>query len=192
MITTDLVETVPIPGLGIEMGIYPVTQAQYKEVMGENPSYFDGWKFCADHFHQHHPVECVSWDDAVEFCQRLSKTTGKTYRLPTEEEWEFACRAGTTTDFYFGDDLSSDQANYGEYYDGTTRVGLFDPNAFGLYDMHGNVWEWCQGDGERKPIRGGSWFFNLEDCRSDCDYHYDPNDCNNNIGFRVVLEAEVS
>jgi formylglycine-generating enzyme required for sulfatase activity len=188
MIATDLIKTIQIPGLGIEMGIYPVTQAQYKEVMGENPSYFDGWSLIKDHFHQHHPVEQVTWDDAVEFCKKLSKMTDKTYRLPTEDEWEFACRAGTTTKFYFGDELSPDQANYGEYYDGTTRVGLFSPNAFGLYDMHGNVWEWCHGNGFRKPIRGGSWLNDPWHCVSAYRYNSNPGNRYSDIGFRVVCE----
>jgi formylglycine-generating enzyme required for sulfatase activity len=100
------------------------------------------------------PVERVNWYDAVEFCARLSKLTGKEYRLPSEAEWEYACRAGTTTPFYFGETITGELANYdarktyadepkGEYRRQTTPVGQFPPNAFGLYDMHGNVWEWC-------------------------------------------------
>ncbi|NCR42727.1 MAG: formylglycine-generating enzyme family protein, partial [Microcystis aeruginosa W13-11] len=100
------------------------------------------------------PVERVNWYDAVEFCARLSKLTGKEYRLPSEAEWEYACRAGTTTPFYFGETITGELANYnagytyadepkGEYRGQTTPVGQFPPNAFGLYDMHGNVWEWC-------------------------------------------------
>jgi formylglycine-generating enzyme required for sulfatase activity len=145
------------------------------------------------------PVECVSWHDAVEFCARLSNHTGRTYRLPSEAEWEYACRAGTTTAFYFGDTISTDQANYngnytygsgkeGIYRECTTAVGSFKPNGFGLYDMHGNVWEWCQdvlhntyegspsdgspwmdrGDESRRIIRGGSWDNNPRNCRSAC------------------------
>ena len=111
-----------------------------------NPSYFKGEK---------RPVEKVSWDEAVEFCKKLSQKTGKTYRLPSEAEWEYACRAGTTTPFYFGETITPDLVNYngnypygsapkGEYREQTTDVGKFPPNSFGLYDMHGNVWEWCE------------------------------------------------
>ena len=127
------------------MGKYEVTQAQYQAVMGNNPSAFKGAK---------RPVEQVSWNKAVEFCQKLSQKTGKTYRLPSEAAWEYACRAGTTTPFYFGETITPDLVNYdgnnpygaapkGLYRKQTTDVGSFPPNAFGLYDMHGNVWEWC-------------------------------------------------
>ena len=127
------------------MGKYQVTQEQWEAVMGNNPSYFKGAK---------RPVEQISWDDAVKFCQLLSQKTGKNYRLPSEAEWEYACRAGTTTPFYFGETITPDLVNYnGNYAYGdapkgiwrkeTTNVGSFPPNAFGLYDMHGNVWEWC-------------------------------------------------
>jgi len=115
------------------MGRYPVTQRQYQAVMGENPSRFKG---------ENNPVERVSWHKAKEFCQKLSKKTGKTYRLPSEAQWEYACRAGTTTPFYFGETISTDQANYngkhtygngkkGVYRKKTTPVGSFPPNAFG-------------------------------------------------------------
>ncbi len=127
------------------MGKYPVTQSQYEAVMGHNPSHFQG---------ANRPVERVSWEEAVVFCTRLSERTGKLYRLPTEAEWEYACRAGTTTPFYFGETISTDQVNYdgtstygsgvkGVYRKETTNVGSFPANAFGLYDLHGNVWEWC-------------------------------------------------
>ncbi|MHC5825746.1 MAG: formylglycine-generating enzyme family protein, partial [Nostoc sp.] len=131
---------------GFFMGKYAVTQAQYQAIMGINPSNFKGEKL---------PVEQVSWDDAVEFCKKLSQKIGKTYRLPSEAEWEYACRAGTTTPFYFGKTITTDLVNYngnfpygsarpGKYRQTTTNVGIFPPNSFGLYDMHGNVWEWCQ------------------------------------------------
>ncbi len=162
------------------MGKYLVTQAQWQAVMGHNPSYFKG---------ERRPVEQVSHDDAVVFCQRLSEMTGKDYRLPSEAQWEYACRAGTTTPFYFGDTITPDLANYcgestygagptGVYRKQTIDVGQFPPNRFGLYDMHGNVWEWCadpwHGNYEGAPttdgrvweaggleiyfvLRGGSW-----------------------------------
>ena len=145
------------------MGKYEVTQAQYQAVMGNNPSKFKGAK---------RPVENVSWDGAMEFCQKLSQKIGKSYRLPSEAEWEYACRAGTTTPFYFGDTITPDLVNYdGNYPYGaapkglnreqTTDVGSFGPNPFGLYDMHGNVWEWCSDkwhdDYNGAPTDGSSW-----------------------------------
>lgn len=145
------------------MGKYEVTQAQYRAVMETNPSYFRGDNL---------PVEKVTWNDAVEFCRRLSQMTGKAYRLPSEAEWEYACRAGTQTPFAFGSSLSSRQANFngtlpygaaakGVYRQKTTPVGSFRPNAFGLYDMHGNVWEWCEdwsnGNYDGSPTDGSAW-----------------------------------
>ena len=155
------------------MGKFPVTQEQYQAIMGENPSCFKGEK---------RPVEKVSWDNAVEFCGKISQRTGKTYRLPSEAEWEYACRAGTTTPFYFGETISTELANYrgtdwnyegrlypgnygngskGEFREQTTDVGSFPPNAFGLYDMHGNVWEWCEDSWHENyngaPNNGNAW-----------------------------------
>jgi formylglycine-generating enzyme required for sulfatase activity len=145
------------------LGKYPITQRQWQAVMGNNPSKFKG---------DNRPVECVSWKDVVEFCQRLSEKTGKTYRLPSEAEWEYACRAGTTTPFYFGETITTDLVNYngnypyasapkGIYREQTTEVGIFPPNAFGLYDMHGNVWEWCadpwHGNYQGAPTDGSVW-----------------------------------
>jgi formylglycine-generating enzyme required for sulfatase activity len=110
-----------------------------------------------------YPVINVSWEEAIEFCARLSRITEKNYRLPSEAEWEYACRAGTTTDFFFGDTLSENQANFylmGRE-NGLMPVGQFPPNAFGLYDMHGNVWEWCQDNWHSNyngaPIDGSAW-----------------------------------
>jgi formylglycine-generating enzyme required for sulfatase activity/uncharacterized caspase-like protein len=199
------------------MGRHQVTQAQWRAVaaltkverdLKVDPSNFKGSDF---------PVEQVSWDDALEFCKRLSQHTGRAYRLPSEAEWEYACRAGTTTEFHFGETLTANLSNYnatytygsgpkGEYRQKTTEVGSFPANAFGLYDMHGNVSEWCQdhwhenyqgapdngstwitdGDASKRLLRGGSWNDDPRNCRSaNRDgyarvYRFDI------IGFRVV------
>ena len=146
------------------LGVYVVTQGEYEKVMGNNPSYCSPQGYGKDSVKDmdtgQFPVERVSWDDAVAFCKKLSelpeeKKAGRVYRLPTEAEWEYACRAGTKTAFHYGDSLSSKQANFdgndpyggadkGPYLARTAKVGSYAPNAFGLYDMHGNVWEWCQ------------------------------------------------
>ncbi len=160
------------------MGVYEVTQDQYQAVMGSKPSRFIGSR---------NPVEQVSWNDAVEFCRKLSQQTGKSVRLPTEAQWEYACRAGTLTRFSFGDsDGSMDSyAWYSKNSGGQTNpVGQKQPNAWGLYDMHGNVWEWCSdwyadsyvnannvdpqgpGSGTYRVLRGGSWGGNPRGCRS--------------------------
>lgn len=153
-------------GNGFYMGRYEVTQAQWQQVMGNNPSGFKGCDRC--------PVEGVSWEHAREFIQRLNaRGDGYTYRLPTEAEWEYACRAGTTTKFAFGDSLSSEQANFdgdspyppgaskGVYRRKTMPVGSFQPNAWGLYDMHGNVSEWCEDwfhdNYNGAPTDGSAW-----------------------------------
>ena len=196
---------------------YPVTQAQWKAIaslpkverdLKPEPSRFTG---------DNRPVEQVSWYDAVEFCKRLSFATGREYRLPSEAEWEYACRAGTTTPFYFGETITSELANYnasniyvdepkGEYRKETTPVEKFPPNAFGLYDMHGNVWEWCadtcHGNYDNAPtdgsawiteksnavvVRGASWFDLPYYCRSAYRFvDYGRDGSNNNVGFRVV------
>ena len=204
------------------MGRYPVTQAQWRAVVAlpkvendleENPSSFKG---------DNHPVDSVSWYDAVEFCKRLSVHTNRQYRLPTEAEWEYACRAGTTTPFHFGLSITTDLANYdgcytygdgpkGEYREETTPVGLFEvANAFGLYDMHGNVWEWCADhwhddykgaptDGSswltkdseaKRVIRGGSCLSNPWGCRSAYRFYNSPEDRYDIIGFRVVCSKK--
>ena len=123
------------------IGKYPITQEQYEALIGTNPSHFQG--------KPQNPVESVSYNDAIVFCQKLSEMTGKNYRLPTNSEWEYACRAGTVTGYYFGNDCHQleDYAWYFDNSQGTTHPGgLKLPNTWGLYDMHGNVWEWCQDD----------------------------------------------
>jgi formylglycine-generating enzyme required for sulfatase activity len=187
------------------IGKYPVTQEQYQAVMGTNPSHFKN--------NPQNPVEQVSWDDARAFCQKLSRITGKTYRLPTEAEWEYACRAGTTTTYYFGDDANQlrDYAWYSENSNDTTHpVGQKKPNGWGLYDMSGNVWEWCEDDWHdsyknapddstawinnnrsrsRKCLRGGSWGFSPYSCRSPYRDYSDRRDTRlNDIGFRAVCD----
>ena len=177
-------------------GKYPITQAQWEAVMGDNPSYLKGEKL---------PVECVSWYDAVEFCEKLSETTGKTYRLLSEAEWEYACRAGTTTPFHFGETITPELVNYNG--NESTDVGSFPPNAFGLYDMHGNVWEWCSDkwldnydgaptDGSSwesgnnyRMLRGGSWICNPCNCRSAVRSCEQPIYGERFNGFRVACVA---
>ena len=210
-----------------DLGKYPITQAQWKAIadrqdlkvekdLNHNPA---SSKDRSDS--DRRPVEKVNWYDAVEFCARLSKLTGGEYRLPSEAEWEYACRAGTTTPFYFGETITGELANYcasntyaeqakGEYRPDTTPVGQFPPNAFGLYDMHGNVWEWCadtfhgnydgaptdgsvwvqNGNDNSSPLRGGSWFDNPYYCRSACRLNYLRRDFGYyHVGFRVVCGA---
>ena len=174
----SLIEIVQIPGVTFAIGKYPVTQKQYQEVMGVNPSYFQG--------NPQNPVEKVSYNHAIAFCQKLSEITGKNFRLPTESEWEYACRAGTTTDYYFGDDKNQ-LKDYAWYNDNckqiTHPVGRKLPNTWGIYDMHGNVWEWCQ----EGVIRGGSWGFDSDSCRSASCINYFRRAYRSNIlGFRVV------
>ncbi|MGB8700218.1 MAG: formylglycine-generating enzyme family protein [Thermosynechococcaceae cyanobacterium] len=208
------------------MGRYPVTQAQWRFVAGltpdlnPEPSRFKG---------DDRPVERVSWLDAVKFCQHLSAYSGRDYRLPSEAEWEYACRAGTTTPFHFGETITPDLANYDwsrAYIEsqeinlkqgskGTTPVGHFGvANAFGLFDMHGNVWEWCEDhwhnayredvpDGHawldnanqsdrtaRRLLRGGSWSYYPRNCRSARRFNGNAGVENfYGIGFRVVCSA---
>jgi formylglycine-generating enzyme required for sulfatase activity len=183
------------------MGRYPITQTQYEAVMGKNPSMFKE--------NPKNPVEMVSWHDANEFCQKLSQVAGKKYRLSSEAEWEYACRAGTTTRYFFGDHVNQ----LGEYAwfrnnSGikTHPVGKKRPNPWGLYDMHGNVWEWCedtwhsnyqgapfdglswiQGDKNIKTLRGGSMVDSAWFCRSSNRGGNSPNNGNSDYGFRVVF-----
>jgi formylglycine-generating enzyme required for sulfatase activity len=184
------------------LGGHEVTQEQYEKVMGENPSNFKG---------AGNPVERVSWNDAAEFCKRLSAEEGKTYRLPTEAEWEYACRAGTTTWFSFGDDEESlgEYAWYRDDSEGKTHpVGGKKPNAWGLDDMHGNVWEWCQDwyDGAYyktsstddppgpetssvRVFRGGGWWNSARFCRAAFRGGNEPQYRSGNLGFRVAAVA---
>ena len=184
---------------------------QVKYFLHPEPSYFKGDSY---------PVEQISWDEAIEFCARLSKYSGRLYRLPSEAEWEYACRANTITPFHFGDTITSDLVNHdgsytyasaskSEYRKGTTPVGSFPPNAFGLYDMHGNVWEWCadfwhdsydnapgdgrvwheDGDNNLRVMRGGSWFNVPRFCRSALRYKGESSLRDVFIGLRVVSDV---
>jgi formylglycine-generating enzyme required for sulfatase activity len=205
-------------------------QSKYEAVMGSNPA----------HFHEgagggpNHPVEMVSWFDAVEFCKRLSllpaeKQAWRVYRLPTEAEWEYACRAGTATPFSFGTVLSADQANFngnlpqqgtvgGSFRQKTTAVGYYPGNPFGLFDMHGNVWEWCAdwyggryyevspekdppgpAGGQYRVIRGGAWYnaspaqsTSGSYCRSAYRNKAAPDMGVEFVGFRIVLAPEAT
>ena len=199
------------------MGKYPITQAQWRAVAAL-PKLKCHLKSAPSHFQvDKRPVEHVSWDEAVEFCDRLSFKTAREYRLPSEAEWEYACRAGTTTPFHFGETITTDLVNYdgndtyraepkGESRRQTTDVGSFPPNAFGLYDMHGNVLEWCVdrhhhnywgaptdgrawakgGTYEHQVLRGGAWYSTPTFCRSACRKGTPPGEHRYFIGFRVV------
>ena len=192
-------------------GKYPVTQEQWDAVMGDNPSRFRGEK---------RPVEMIAHDDALQFCEKLSARHDRLYRLPSEAEWEYACRAGSVTPFHFGSAITSELANYdathsyaseptGEYRGETTPVGSFLPNGFGLYDMHGNVWEWCAdpwhpdyedaprngsawedgGDESLRVMRGGAWDILPKGCRSAFRDFDSPASREASYGLRVVMEA---
>ena len=190
-----------------QIGVHEVTQAQYEQVMGSNPSIDKGAE---------NPVDPVSWDDAVQFCRQFSelpaeKAAGNVYRLPTEAQWEYACRAGTTTTFSFGDDNSvlGDYVWYTNNSSGSTHpVGSKRPNAWGLYDMHGNIWEWCSdwygedyyessptsdptgpSGGSLRVIRGGSWFNTADYCRAAYRARSSPSFAANGNGFRVVRSS---
>jgi formylglycine-generating enzyme required for sulfatase activity len=188
----------------------PVTQAQWQAVMSRSPPYR-----CEG---ANRPADRVSWEAAREFCRRLSEKTRRAYRLPSEAEWEYACRAGTTTPFHFGETITTELANYvgahtygtapkGIYRHVTTDVASFPPNAFGLYDMHGNVWEWCadawhpdyagapadgrvwDGLDERRVLRGGCWHDPPDLCRSGARLASRCGEGEDYFGFRVALTS---
>jgi formylglycine-generating enzyme required for sulfatase activity len=186
------------------MGVYEVTQEQYERVMGRNPSYHNG---------PPRPVEQVTWHDAVQFCRQLSQATGERLRLPTEAEWEYACRAGSTTLLFYGDeDKAHGTLEEYAWYSGnsarqTHPAGLKKPNVFGLYDMYGNVQEWCadwyalytakeQSDpcgpptGQTRILRGGSCCSYPDLCRSALRDYNVPSWRDVDIGFRVVLDPK--
>ena len=194
------------------LGVYEVTQLQYEKVIGKNPSDFQGEKVGGQN--KDLPVEKVSWSDAVEFSKRISeipeeKKAGRVYRLPTESEWEYACRAGSKTAFSFDDEegllpeygwFSSNSSNR------THTVGLLEPNAWGLYDMHGTVCEWCSDwdgnypegaitdaarpkKGSIRVARGGSWIDVAASCESAARSEPPPEYRSNNFGFRLALSS---
>lgn len=186
---------------GFQIGVTEVTQEEWRAIMENNPAYFTGDKL---------PVERITWEEATEFCRRLSQKENKQYRLPTEAEWEYACRAGTTTAYYSGADEAS-LAKAGWYLRNSGNqshpVGQKLPNRWGLYDMHGNVSEWCaeranedatapqstrleREERTLRDLRGGSWGLGAGDCRSSSrlrnagSYRYF------DLGFRVVCELD--
>jgi formylglycine-generating enzyme required for sulfatase activity len=211
------------------LGVFPVTQAQWRTVTGTNPSHFcatgagkeDVQGIATDEL----PVEQVSWEDVTAFLERLAalepeRQAGHRYRLPTEAEWEYACRGGAAgyQVFYYGNVLSATQANYngnypygvdrGPYLERTSAVGSYQPNGFGLYDMHGNVWEWCAdwydkgyypnsprsdpagpSTGSDRVIRGGSWDCFGQRCRSAWRNGVAPTSRHEYLGCRAVLVA---
>jgi formylglycine-generating enzyme required for sulfatase activity len=214
---------------GFYLSGYLVTQGNYLSLIGANPSYYTPANaFTAD---LSRPVEQVSWSDATNYCAMLTSNeraaghifANWVYRLPTEAEWEYCCRAGTTTTFYYGNDLRSGMANFdgnyeytggvgtvfntnGIFLDRTSAVGGYQPNAWGLYDMAGNVWEWCQdwygtypaigvvdpagpSSGTARVFRGGSLNATANRCRSANRDSYDPTSGFNTLGFRVVLSV---
>jgi len=224
---------------GFLLGAYEVTQAEYEKVIGKHPSAFAPGGAKAAKVEgidtARCPVDSVTWPEAVEYCRRLGeldaeKAAGRTYRLPAEAEWEYACRAGATTPFHYGESLSSKQANFdgttpylaredviqgvdpktlaGPFLQRTAPVGSYEPNAWGLYDMHGNVREWCadwfspvyyksspiadpQGPeaGTKRVARGGGYYYFAAGCRAASRYETDPELRRDNYGLRVVCDV---
>ena len=186
------------------LSVHGVTQAQYEQVMGSNPSRSEG---------PTKPVEQVNWNEAVAFCGKLSVQEGVEYRLPTEAEWEYSCRAGTTTAYSFGNDVSG-LGEYAWYKDNssdiTHPVGSLKPNAWGLFDMHGNVWEWCQdrygkyeteqvlvdpkgpASGSTRVLRGGAFVAHPENVRAADRGSHLPGDRYLLIGFRLARTYPLS
>lgn len=195
------------------MSIYPVTQTQFEKIMGKNVSFFHQRNGGLPDF----PVESVSWYDAERYCQKLTRDPdeavyGRTYRLPTEAEWEYACRAGTTTPYSCGEKITEKDAHFAaavlKGQGKPCSVGQHPPNPWGLYDMHGNVEEWVSdwyaadyyhdtpgldprgpSKGEHKVTRGGDWAGNMVDCRSAARKHLHPDKPLNTVGFRIVMIA---
>ena len=162
-----------------KIGKYPVTQALWQKVMGDNPSYFKNCDKC--------PVESVSWDDIQEFLKKLNEKTGKRYRLPSEAEWEYAARGNESYLYAGSDDIEKVAWHYGNSKHETHPVGEKQANDFGLFDMSGNVWEWCNGEEVLQVVRGGSWLSYSYSCRVANHIRYDANYRFNNIGFRLAL-----
>jgi formylglycine-generating enzyme required for sulfatase activity len=208
------------------LGMHEVTQAEYERVMGTNPSAFsrsgDRSERVSGQDTSRFPVETVSWEEAVEFCRKLSampgeRAAGRVYRLPTEAEWEFACRAGTTEPFHFGSQLNGRDANCdgnypygtttkGPYLERPTTVGSYGANGFGLFDMHGNVWEWCSDwydgyastavddptgptSGSNRVLRGGGWHDYARRCRSADRSRHTPDYRISKLGFRLASSS---
>jgi formylglycine-generating enzyme required for sulfatase activity len=211
---------------GFHLGVHEVTQGQYEKVMGVNPSFFtptgSGKVKVKVKDTSRWPVECVTWHDAVAFCRKLSAlpkeaAAKRTYRLPTEAEWEYACRAGTTTALHYGDNVDSYVANFnglspygvgrgGPFHRRPADVGSYQANKFGLFDMHANVMEWCHdwyaadyyakspaedpsgpADGTEKITRGGAWSNSGKACRSAVRTKLAPDESHYGLGFRVVM-----
>jgi hypothetical protein len=183
-------EMIAIPGRNYKIQRTEVTQKQWEKVMGNNPSYFKG---------PNRPVENVSWNDCQEFIERLNEIEGKNYRLPTEEEWEYACRAGSTGDWGKRSNGREGPLDVMGWYcensgQGSHNVAQKEPNAWGIYDMHGNVWEWCQdlwsSGGLHRVYRGGSWGYSVGSCvafHRNCD---EPANRYNDLGFRLALSQD--
>jgi formylglycine-generating enzyme required for sulfatase activity len=184
---------ITIPGQNYQISETTVTQGQWKRVMGTEP--WKGQSYVQEG--DDYPAVYVSWYDAVEFCEKLSEMEDKPYRLPTEAEWEYACLGGMTTNYHFGDD-SADLSKYAWFCENawdinekySHRVAQKQHNQFGLYDMHGNVWEWCSDlYDEQQPdrvLRGGSWDLDSDDCSAWFRGYYTPEVRNDSVGFRLA------